>query len=1796
MATRPSSYHLGSWVVAALLSVAVAFGVIGASRLVIENSHTSELAIEAERRAIEIMAITLNGNVMGAVAGMGLVSQPVKKVARGEMALDDPQATELLRALGESYKATGVYVVDSTGIVRSSWHTIGASLTGVDVKFRPYFQIAMRGKQNIYAAIGTTTGQRALYVAAPLYDAISNSSPIIGATVMRLDVERVDTALKSWPGPALLLSPQQITFASNRGEWIERMAQTTTPEQIKAIRALKQFGNTFEVGSPKTLPFDLTGKTIRFDNHRYAVSRAPVQWNDPNGEWTLVLLSDLDQLMPIANRIKIGVAVSSLMLLLCAVFLVWRQRLARANLERLRAESEVNSYTGKLEIESATKTYLAEVSADLHRAGSLSDFARKFLFHTVPKVEADFGIFYVYEPEDQQLVPAGGYGIPSDSLEKVARGQGLVGQCAKDMAPIVISDVGETDIRILSGEGAIFPKSIMLLPLVQGDQLFGVILLAALRVMVAEKRALLDALLPTVVMNLQILERSLSTQRQAEILQKQQIRLQETEAWYRGIIKSAPEGLLVVDEQGVITLANPQIEAMFGYDAGALIGQKIEVLVPPAIRSHHPSLREGFLRSGSTRAMGALAKDLRGVRRDGREFPVEVSLSTLPALDGRSLCVCASVRDITERKRAEKTLQDSAEQLQLRTSELAERESYFRTIFENSGSGIVSRSKDQTKFRANKTYQDFLGYTEEELSKIDTLSLIHEADRDAARENLARLRSGEVLSFRLERRYITKNGDTRWADIVVSAIQDTKNSYLGSVTVVNDITEHKQAAEALKLALSRQKAILEASPIGISMVENHRYSVVNPSAERIFGYAPGEMTGMPTRVAFQSDEVFQEYVKNAYPVLSRGETYTAERPVMRRDGTQIWIRGTAVALDASDLSKGLLILNEDITEAHNAAEVLRTANERLDLAQEAGNVGVFDVVVDGRNYWTPQLERMFGLEPGSFGGTVEEWSALLHPEDRERALRSFQEALDSRLSEFADEFRVVRRDGSIRWFQSICRILRTPEGKAQRAVGVNIDVTEIVNARKIAEEATQAKSMFLANMSHEIRTPMNAIIGMSHLALRTELTPRQRDYVGKIQQSGQHLLGIINDILDFSKIEAGKLDVERIDFDLDKVLQNVANLIGDKVGAKGLELVFDVTPDVPSALIGDPLRIGQVLINYANNAVKFTEKGEIDIVVRTRKREETENDIIVYFGVRDTGIGLTAEQKDRLFQSFQQADNTTTRKYGGTGLGLAISKKLAELMGGTVGVDSEPGKGSTFWFTACLGKGQIKKKTLLPAVDLRGRRVLVVDDNDSARAVLTDMLGSMTFLVATASSGQAAIESVATAARSGNPFEIVFLDWQMPGMDGIETARKLRELGLNPSPHLIMVTAHGREEVLKGAQDVGIGDVLLKPVSPSVLFDAAIRVLGGTVQEARIAQETPSMAAENLATIKGARILLVEDNELNQEVATGLLTEGGFVIDTADNGEIALKKVQEQPYDLVLMDMQMPVMDGVTATREIRKLPQFASLPILAMTANVMAGDREQCEAAGMNDHVAKPIDPDALFAALLKWIPARAPDSATSQPPVATLPSSPQACIAEDALSRIEGLDVKAGLRRVLNKRASYENLLRKFVAGQAGAVQVIRDHLAAGELEAAQRTAHTLKGVAGTIGAGLLQERAAVVEHTVKADHDANDIDAELVAVQEELNRLVSAIAAALPPEQDAVTAVKVDWEQAKTIVARLEALMANDDSEAVDLFTEHTALLRAACGSAAAGIERDLERFMFLDALSALRGVKASIPQLR
>ena len=711
--------------------------------------------------------------------------------------------------------------------------------------------------------------------------------------------------------------------------------------------------------------------------------------------------------------------------------------------------------------------------------------------------------------------------------------------------------------------------------------------------------------------------------------------------------------------------------------------------------------------------------------------------------------------------------------------------------------------------------------------------------------------------------------------------------------------------------------------------------------------------------------------------------------------------------------------------------------------------------------------------------------------------------------------------------QKIFLSTKVPMAQEDKIIGlcsISTDITErkkmeseIIEAKGIAEDAAKAKADFLANMSHEIRTPMNAIIGMAYLIQKTDLNTKQKDYVDKIYKSSQHLLGIINDILDFSKIEAGKLDIENIDFKLDGVLENLSNLIGEKCSSKGLELIFDIDPEISNNLCGDPLRLGQILINYTNNAMKFTEKGEI--IVRIRKQAIENDDVLIKFEVQDSGIGMTPEQKSKLFQSFQQADTSTTRKYGGTGLGLAISKKLADLMGGEVGVDTEYGNGSTFWFTAKLKISKNIVNHNLPTVEFQNRRMLVVDDNIQASTILSEMLKTMSFRADKAESGQTAINLVIKAKEENDPYEIIYMDMQMPGMNGIETFNRIIALEHAKKPHCIMVTGYGREEVFKEAEGSGIEVVLIKPVNPSVLFEASIKVLGGNTLESTVKSgiEENHIKNHGLLTIKGAQILLVEDNELNQQVATEILEEGGFIIDIAENGSVAVQKVTEKQYDIVLMDMQMPVMDGLEATRIIRKKPGFEYLPIVAMTANAMTGDKDKCSEAGMNDHIAKPIDPEQLFNMLIKYIK---PKHNVEEVDKMNAESQNNIKPVEKKLDlKIEGIDIELGLRRVLGKQKSYISLLRKYVSGQKSTFEELDVALTSNDYSTAERIAHTLKGVSGNIGAVQVQENAAILEANIKENASKEALQPIIEKTNLLLKDLIDNIEKSLPEEEKLV-----------------------------------------------------------------------------
>jgi two-component system sensor histidine kinase/response regulator len=1343
----------------------------------------------------------------------------------------------------------------------------------------------------------------------------------------------------------------------------------------------------------------------------------------------------------------------------------------------------------KMEAQGWVKTHVGEISAELQQARTFVDLSQSFLSSVAPLLSAGHAVVYILDKADNRLHLLASYGYRERKQlnQHFGIGEGLVGQCAFEKAPITLTNPPEDYVRIGSGLGELVPKSIAVLPILHTGKILGVFEIAAFQTFDDQSMELLEQILPIFATNLEILGHSIQTQRLLEESQEQATRMEmqaaqleeqsvemaaqqaellQTEALTRQaeersrlILNSVSEGLFGIDTDGKISFVNPATCALLGYTEEELIGKLMHAQVHYAYPdgSEFPRLQCPMYLSSQDGIVRTVDNEVLW-RKDGTAVPVEYS--TTPALkDGQVVGTVVSCRDITERKESEEKV---------------------NAYFNNSNDGLLVLVPGKGFVHANPRASQLFGFEDiADLLKCGPVELSPPTQPDgrpsgeAAMEHITTaMQTQRPHHFDWTHKH--SNGALIPCEINLAPIMLSGNPAL--LVCIRDITERKAASEAmqrsqeaLKQASQEQTAMFETLTLGIAFIKDRIILRANRRLGELFGRPLDEMIGQTTRIWYKNNEEYLGIGASTYEDLKRQTIHQREQELPRKDGSLFWCRFSVRALDAQDISQGIVCTLEDITERKTAEQ-------------------------------------------------------------------------------------------------------------------------EVMKAKEAAEEASQAKADFLANMSHEIRTPMNAIVGFSGLAMKTDLDQKQRDYIRKIQQSGTHLLGIINDILDFSKIEAGKLSVEQAEFELEKMLENVSNLIAEKATNKGLELVFDIGKGTPNYLVGDPLRLGQILVNYSNNAVKFTETGEI--VIGIRVEEETDADTLMRFSVRDTGIGLTEEQIGKLFQSFQQADTSTSRKFGGTGLGLAISKKLANLMGGDVGVESDYGKGSTFWFTARLGKGVARARKFLPNPDLRGRRMLVVDDNEMSRIVISEMLTGMTFSVKDVASGKAALEEIRSAADAGQPYDVILLDWQMPGMDGIETAKAIRELPITPLPHMVMVTAYGREEVLKEASLAGLADVLIKPVSSSTMFDTVVQVLGGTRDETQDEDQQAAPLVQDLNTIKGSSILLVEDNEFNQQIANELLTDAGFKVEIAEDGRKSLEMLNKRLYDIVLMDMQMPVMDGVTATREIRKDERFKDLPILAMTANVMEADVKRCREAGMQDHIGKPIDPDELFGKLLKWLKPRKVEKVqepSGTPPVEAIKKKPKPAkpAKQDDLPEIPGLDTNLGLKRVMGKKAFYVEMLKKYIDNQGRAPAQIRQSLDADDYATAERQAHTAKGVSGNIGATELQGMAAALEKAIREKSPREEIGALLDTFGAAHGKLIAGLTEAFPAVVVAEEAGEVDEAKAAEVCKKMRELLANDDSEAADYLEAEKSILRHILEKEHFGpFEKAIQQYDFAPALGLLK----------
>ncbi|MBF0180770.1 MAG: PAS domain S-box protein [Magnetococcales bacterium] len=1001
----------------------------------------------------------------------------------------------------------------------------------------------------------------------------------------------------------------------------------------------------------------------------------------------------------------------------------------------------------------------------------------------------------------------------------------------------------------------------------------------------------------------------------------------------------------------------------------------------------------------------------------------------------------------------------------------------------------------------------------------------------------------------------------------------------------------RSASDALLQGEQRMRAILDTALDAIISIDAWgRILEFNKAAERIFGFPKQEVMGKDISTTIIPPELRDAHRQGMARYLSTREKRVLNQhveltgidargiripieiaiTVIPSDGSTIF---TAFLRDISDRKQMLLSLNEAIATAETSNRELRLeiirheeTTARLRSSEErfrSVTLSIRDAIIaaDGEQkivFWNRGAEDLFGYTRQEiFGARLERLIPPCYKDAHREGFERFQARGDAALLGKTTELSGLRKNGEEFPLEMSLNSWTNADGSRFFSAVIR-DITErksseeaLLAAKESAEAANQAKSLFLANMSHEIRTPMNTIIGMGYLLSQSGLTATQESHMRKIQSAAETLLGIINDILDVSKIEAGRLELEQIPFRLREVMDKVAGMVAVLAGEKGLEVLFSLHPDLPRGLTGDPLRLEQVLTNLGSNAVKFTSSGEILFRVEP---VETLSDgrIRLRFSVRDSGIGLSEEQLAGLFQPFTQADSTTTRNYGGTGLGLTICKNLVEMMGGDLTVSSAPGAGSEFAFTVLLGRQEEPEGSPDACRFDLGRaspRVLVVDDNETAREILREMVRALSFECVAVGSGEEALREMERARQPGEAhFDVVLLDWQMPGLDGIETARRIQSSPtLAGSSVVIMVTAFGRRDLMTEARRVGIHGFMLKPITPSLLLDTLLDLLAAGRPERFAGYVDPASSLDqHRAALRGARILVVEDHDINWQVAKGILAKADLVVERAVNGEEAVERIATRPdaFDCLLMDLQMPVMDGYEATRRIRALCPAQRLPIIAMTANALKSEREQCLALGMNDYLTKPIQVPVLFATLARILGRHA--SAQIVPPSRPTGEDPPSFVLE-----IEGLDTREVLLRLDDDRELLTELLRHYAVLHAPTGERMAALLAEGDMPALQALAHGLKGVSANVSANGVAELARRVEEAAQAGKMAV-CEALMGDLRADLERLTAAIRDVLPRNPDDGEGEQLEEEPFSLVpVKELARLLADGDFHAKNLF---------------------------------------------
>ncbi|MGC9029737.1 MAG: PAS domain S-box protein [Desulfomonilaceae bacterium] len=1043
-----------------------------------------------------------------------------------------------------------------------------------------------------------------------------------------------------------------------------------------------------------------------------------------------------------------------------------------------------------------------------------------------------------------------------------------------------------------------------------------------------------------------------------KLYQSQAAELRSSEDRYRSLVENSSEGIYRSSWDGKFIEANNAMAYILGYDS---VNDLLENLTDLATQLYvNPDDRKRLLNMllahGRVNNFEVMCR-----KKDGSHIWISLNSRLVRDVDGAVLHIEGIFQDISARKEAEQKLSDALE--------------FVQNILATSPAGIVTYSSEGAFVSANEAAEHIL-------SKIRDFDL-----RGNFRESDFWKRSGlfsEALrvlaqrcSGRTEIRIADVSGGDLWLDCRLASFQTGNGLHL--LLMVHDITDQKRTERALAEAVSQFEGLLQAATqVSIIATDvNGIIRVFNTGSERMLGYSAEELVGKETPKRFHLDSELKEhaaYLSQLYgkPITElqslsyrakKGGYEEKEWTYVTKDGRHLTVHlaVTAVKNKAGDIT-GFLGVAQNITERKKAEEELRKANRFQKRLLETALTAIFLVNVDRViTDVNDEFCRITGFTREELIGQP----CMVFADQPCKDKCGLFNGLPGQDGVWRKQCTVKSRDGRTLTVLKNATIMKDDHGKIIGGMESFVDVTELIEARIAAENASRAKSEFLANMSHEIRTPMNGIMGMTELALNTELTEEQHEYLSAVKSSAESLLSLINDILDFSKIEAGKLEIVPINFALRYCIDTTLKSLAVTAQNKGLELACHIPLDVPDALVGDPGRLRQVLINLVGNAIKFTSIGEV--VVRVALLEAQEDEALLEFSVSDTGIGIPPEKQRKIFEAFEQVDGSTTRFYGGTGLGLAIASKLVELMGGSIGVESAPGKGSTFRFTARFGI-QKEKEDLTRAIDvpeLKGLRALVVDDNATNRTILVEMLAAWGLKTAEVESGRAALAALKQAQQEHNPFSFALIDYMMPEMDGFQLASIIREDPSLTDLIILMLTSVGERGHAKKCKDSGIAAYLVKPVNRQELFDALTMTLGKT--DAPRAKRTLLTRHSIRESRKRLSILLAEDNPINRKLAVKMLENMGHTVKTAYNGREAVEAFESQHFDLILMDIQMPDMDGIQATSIIREKEKALGIriPIIAMTAHALAGDRERFLAAGMDGYVSKPITAKELYEAV---------------------------------------------------------------------------------------------------------------------------------------------------------------------------------------------------------------------------------------